>query len=456
MVATGRSAVLRRAGSFLSLLAFEVAAVAILTRLGSIPELRIPWHNLTPWLLDSPVEDVLVAILRSIALLIAWWLLGSNLLYLLASLTRVPSAIRAVRWLTLPLVRRATDHALALTLATSLMSAGTGTGVAGAATVGVMAPQRPGPVAAEHHRDAAAAGPLAYAPNPAGPRREDASVHPVSLPGYLPQPAGIRAQQTETTSGQPGYVPKPAGKPPGAQPQPTSTSSGPTSTTERSPASTTAPPSTRPPTSTVPSDGTRPTSTSPPSTTEPTSTSPPSTTRPTSTSPPSTTEPTSTSPPSTAESPASTAPSTTAPPPSAGTRPSTTGYVPRPAGTPSTTGPSRTTTPPRSTAPPRTSAPGATPPTTAPPGGGQQPAPSPQPPGGQPARSHRVLQGDNLWTISRDHLAAATNRRASDLSDHEIASYWLRVIAVNRSSLRSGNPDLIFPGELIMFPPVNG
>ncbi len=434
MVATGRSAVLRRAGSFLSLLAFEVAAVAILTRLGSIPELRIPWHNLTPWLLDSPVEDVLVAILRSIALLIAWWLLGSNLLYLLASLTRVPSAIRAVRWLTLPLVRRATDHALALTLATSLMSAGTGTGVAGAATVGVMAPQRPGPVAAEHHRDAAAAGPLAYAPNPAGPRREDASVHPVSLPGYLPQPAGIRAQQTETTSGQPGYVPKPAGKPPGAQPQPTSTSSGPTSTTERSPASTTAPPSTRPPTSTVPSDGTRPTSTSPPSTTEPTSTSPPST----------------------AESPASTAPSTTAPPPSAGTRPSTTGYVPRPAGTPSTTGPSRTTTPPRSTAPPRTSAPGATPPTTAPPGGGQQPAPSPQPPGGQPARSHRVLQGDNLWTISRDHLAAATNRRASDLSDHEIASYWLRVIAVNRSSLRSGNPDLIFPGELIMFPPVNG
>jgi hypothetical protein len=67
-----------------------------------------------------------------------------------------------------------------------------------------------------------------------------------------------------------------------------------------------------------------------------------------------------------------------------------------------------------------------------------------------------VVQGDNLWTIARDHLAAVTNRRASDLSDHEIASYWLRVIAVNRSSLRSGNPDLIFPDELIMLPPVRG
>jgi hypothetical protein len=65
-----------------------------------------------------------------------------------------------------------------------------------------------------------------------------------------------------------------------------------------------------------------------------------------------------------------------------------------------------------------------------------------------------VVEGDNLWTISRDHLARVTNRRSSELSDHEIASYWLRVIAVNRTSLRSGDPDVIFPGELIMLPPV--
>ncbi|HZD71390.1 MAG TPA: hypothetical protein VFA45_21535, partial [Actinomycetes bacterium] len=100
-MAAGRSTPLWRAGSFLGLLAFEVGAVVVLTRLGRVPALRIPWHSLTPWLLNSPVEDVLAAILRMIALLIAWWLLCSNLLYLLASLTRVPATIRAVRWFTL-------------------------------------------------------------------------------------------------------------------------------------------------------------------------------------------------------------------------------------------------------------------------------------------------------------------------------------------------------------------
>jgi len=99
-----------------------------------------------------------------------------------------------------------------------------------------------------------------------------------------------------------------------------------------------------------------------------------------------------------------------------------------------------------------------TPPTTTTPpsggGGGGQPAPSPQPPEAPAARSHRAAEGDNLWTISRDHLARVTNRRSSELSDHEIASYWLRVVAVNRTSLQSGDPDVIFPGELIMLPPV--
>lgn len=67
-----------------------------------------------------------------------------------------------------------------------------------------------------------------------------------------------------------------------------------------------------------------------------------------------------------------------------------------------------------------------------------------------------MVQGDNLWVISRDHLAQVTERPASELSDHEIAAYWLRVIAANRGSLRSGNPDLIFPGEVIQLPPVTG
>jgi hypothetical protein len=66
-----------------------------------------------------------------------------------------------------------------------------------------------------------------------------------------------------------------------------------------------------------------------------------------------------------------------------------------------------------------------------------------------------VREGESLWTISRDRLAEVTNRRSSELSDHEIAAYWLRVIAVNRSSLESGDPDVIFPEEIIKLPPVS-
>jgi hypothetical protein len=468
MVATGRSTALRRAGSFLALLAFEAGAVVLLTRLGDVPSLRIPWHNLTPWIVDSPVEDVLAAILRTIALLVAWWLLASNVLYLLARLTHVPSAIRAVRWMTLPVVRRATDHALALTLATSLMSAGTGTGAALAATTPVVAtaPQRPGPLAAETWQPPGAGGPLGYAPTPAGTGAptEELSARSRTVPGYLPRAAGgILAQQPTPTSG---YVPKPAGHPGVPPPESTTTSGSTTSTTSTTseqttttsgrPTTTSEPPSTTPQRPTTTSQ--RPTTSEPPASTRATTTTTEAATT--------TTGPASISPPTT--SPPTNAPTTNAPPQAGGTTPPQAGgttpsrtpaappttspatttsiYIPRPAGLPTTTttGPGSTTPPPSTTEPPS--------------GGGQPPAPAPQPtpPGeGQPAHSHRVVEGDNLWTIARDHIAAVTNRSSSQLSDHEIATYWLRVIAVNRASLRSGNPDLIFPGELIMLPPVN-
>jgi hypothetical protein len=66
-----------------------------------------------------------------------------------------------------------------------------------------------------------------------------------------------------------------------------------------------------------------------------------------------------------------------------------------------------------------------------------------------------VGEGDNLWTIARDHLARVTRRRAGDLAEREIARYWLDVVDANRAGLRSGDPDLIFPGEMIKLPPVD-
>lgn len=60
-----------------------------------------------------------------------------------------------------------------------------------------------------------------------------------------------------------------------------------------------------------------------------------------------------------------------------------------------------------------------------------------------------VEKGDHLWKISERHLS--THR-----PEQETAPYWLQVIEVNTPSLRSGDPDLIYPGELIVLPEVSG
>jgi len=65
---------------------------------------------------------------------------------------------------------------------------------------------------------------------------------------------------------------------------------------------------------------------------------------------------------------------------------------------------------------------------------------------------YRVRPGDNLWAISADRIATATGRKNEAAS--EVARYWRRVITANVARLRSGDPDLIYPGERIVLPPV--
>jgi RHS repeat-associated protein len=72
----------------------------------------------------------------------------------------------------------------------------------------------------------------------------------------------------------------------------------------------------------------------------------------------------------------------------------------------------------------------------------------------KPRASHVVVRGDNLWRIARDHLVAVTGRPVQQLSNREVASYWLVVVERNRHALRSRNPDLIYPGEVVGLPPL--
>jgi nucleoid-associated protein YgaU len=60
-----------------------------------------------------------------------------------------------------------------------------------------------------------------------------------------------------------------------------------------------------------------------------------------------------------------------------------------------------------------------------------------------------VRTGDHLWKISRAHLEAELGRA---VSNSEVTPYWREVIDANLEHLRSGDPDLIYPGETVFLP----
>jgi nucleoid-associated protein YgaU len=83
------------------------------------------------------------------------------------------------------------------------------------------------------------------------------------------------------------------------------------------------------------------------------------------------------------------------------------------------------------------------------------PAPAGPAPETRGQASHVVVEGDNLWTIAGDHLAEARSGGAGEPTTREVAAYWLRVVDANARDLRSGDPDLIYPGESIVLPPID-
>jgi nucleoid-associated protein YgaU len=60
-----------------------------------------------------------------------------------------------------------------------------------------------------------------------------------------------------------------------------------------------------------------------------------------------------------------------------------------------------------------------------------------------------VVAGDHLWKISSRHLKKGV------VENPDVATYWRAVIDLNSDDLRSGNPNLIYPGEVISFPPMS-
>lgn len=63
-----------------------------------------------------------------------------------------------------------------------------------------------------------------------------------------------------------------------------------------------------------------------------------------------------------------------------------------------------------------------------------------------------VQSGDHMWSLAQQRLEQVRGR---EVSDTEIAPYWLKMIDVNLSRIRSGEPDLIYPGEILLLPAID-
>lgn len=60
-----------------------------------------------------------------------------------------------------------------------------------------------------------------------------------------------------------------------------------------------------------------------------------------------------------------------------------------------------------------------------------------------------VESGDHIWKISKESLGGKLEREPRT---EEVHPYWLETIEINLDSLRSGDPDLIYPGEELVLP----
>jgi hypothetical protein len=66
---------------------------------------------------------------------------------------------------------------------------------------------------------------------------------------------------------------------------------------------------------------------------------------------------------------------------------------------------------------------------------------------------HVVRAGEHLWAIAAAIAAEPGHARAGVVDEAVVAPYWRRLVAANRGQLRSGDPDVIYPGERIVLPP---
>jgi hypothetical protein len=81
------------------------------------------------------------------------------------------------------------------------------------------------------------------------------------------------------------------------------------------------------------------------------------------------------------------------------------------------------------------------------------PAPAAAPPAPVAAAATRTIAaGEHLWSIAAEQVARASGRAPTELAPADVAPYWTRLCMLNVGRLRSGNPSLVYTGEVLELP----
>lgn len=164
------------------LVLFEIVAVGGLHALGTRPSVQVDWANISRWLAATPADQIMISLVWLVALVLAWWTLGSTLLYLLTRVRGFRAGARIAERLAPSAIRRVIDRAVATTVVTSVLF---GT-----------------------------AAPALASERPAPPITQQA---PATLQQYEPEPAGSEepeSQEPPAGPGPGGRAPRPVEQPP--------------------------------------------------------------------------------------------------------------------------------------------------------------------------------------------------------------------------------------------------
>ncbi len=72
-----------------------------------------------------------------------------------------------------------------------------------------------------------------------------------------------------------------------------------------------------------------------------------------------------------------------------------------------------------------------------------------------PVRSevlHVVEAGESFWLIAQQLVAERRGTTVEDLTPADVHDTWVELVETNRATIRSGNPNLIYPGEVVTLP----